>query len=270
MMTKSQTSYDDFAIDLEENAIDSLVHAIEHYQAFLDDGEVRNVKYAVLHSFHAVELVLKARMAKEHPILIFRDPGDIKKDRTATFDQLMGRLENCGVSLKSQRVHLDSLQKIRNDIEHYKIETKLSEVEGYIGKAIQFLDEFLRNEFDTTLGSELEDRLQEGDKAYEIVLTYLYEYKQHLAAVDRLIDDAIKKSLHGHAKEYCPSCGERALLLPDPRSPNSPPKCFFCSEIPVIRECEICGSRMIFKDLPQHDLDRDICEKCQNRIFDRF
>lgn len=55
-------------IALEENAMDSLVHSIEHY---LYGKRKSDWKYIVLHAFHAVELFLKARLAKHDPKLIY-------------------------------------------------------------------------------------------------------------------------------------------------------------------------------------------------------
>ncbi|AFY36887.1 hypothetical protein Lepto7376_0454 [[Leptolyngbya] sp. PCC 7376] len=55
-------------ITLEENALDSLVHGIEHY---LHGKRKSDWKYTILHVFHAVELMLKARLAKYDEKLIY-------------------------------------------------------------------------------------------------------------------------------------------------------------------------------------------------------
>ena len=55
-------------IILEENAMDSLVHSIEHY---LFGKRKSDWKYIILHVFHAVELFLKARLVKHDPKLIY-------------------------------------------------------------------------------------------------------------------------------------------------------------------------------------------------------
>lgn len=55
----------DFSFSLQENAIDSLQHGIEH---FLEENQAgRNLKATIIHVFHAVELFLKAALATVHP-----------------------------------------------------------------------------------------------------------------------------------------------------------------------------------------------------------
>lgn len=63
-MTKQQT----LVITLEDNAMDSLAHGVEH---FLYGKRKSDWKYVVLHVFHAIELLLKARLAKHDEKLIY-------------------------------------------------------------------------------------------------------------------------------------------------------------------------------------------------------
>ena len=62
---------DKIEIGLEENALDSLKHGIEH---FIRDTSKTDLKYAILHIAHSVELFIKARLSKEHFLLIFFKP----------------------------------------------------------------------------------------------------------------------------------------------------------------------------------------------------
>jgi hypothetical protein len=56
-----------FALGLEQNAMDSLVNGVEH---FVNSEKPTDLQYTILHMFHAVELFLKARLAKVTPQLI--------------------------------------------------------------------------------------------------------------------------------------------------------------------------------------------------------
>lgn len=82
-----------FVLRLEDNAIDSLIHAVEH---FLDGERITNLKYAILHVFHAVELFLKARLADINKELIFRRQNDKQKSDdtryTISFNEAIIRL----------------------------------------------------------------------------------------------------------------------------------------------------------------------------------
>lgn len=56
----------DYVIGLEDNAFSSLEHGVEHYLV----GSDSDLKLTVLHVFHAVELLFKARLIKAHPLLV--------------------------------------------------------------------------------------------------------------------------------------------------------------------------------------------------------
>jgi hypothetical protein len=58
----------EFVLGLEQNAMDSLVHGVEH---FVNEEKPTDLRYTILHVFHAVELFLKARLAKDDPLSIF-------------------------------------------------------------------------------------------------------------------------------------------------------------------------------------------------------
>lgn len=104
----------DFVLDIETNAFSSLSHGIEHFVAEETDD---NLKFAILHVFHAVELILKARLAKAHPLLIYTRPEVEINDEahTVDFKTLVGRLKNVGVDLSVNDIEeLRKLQSVRN------------------------------------------------------------------------------------------------------------------------------------------------------------
>jgi hypothetical protein len=88
-MTQQNTSKQQkLAITLEENAMDSLVHGIEHY---LYGKRKSDWKYIVLHVFHAVELFLKARLANHDEKLIYTN---YKSGHTVNCVEAIERLIN--------------------------------------------------------------------------------------------------------------------------------------------------------------------------------
>lgn len=123
----------DFVLGLEQNAMDSLEHGVEH---FVNEEKPTDLKYTILHTFHAVELFLKARLAKVNPQLIFT-----RNHYTVDYRTLIDRLENAGVNLSEQNRHdLDALRGIRNSIEHHQIQGNRRDIEHYLGRAMYFLD----------------------------------------------------------------------------------------------------------------------------------
>src|SRR5437773_1820574 len=97
--------------------MDSLVHGVEH---FINEEKPTDLKYTILHVFHAVELFLKARLAKDDPASIFRNP---RSNYTIGFQTSLKRLNDIGIDvLEKNRKDLDELSKLRNSIEHHQIE----------------------------------------------------------------------------------------------------------------------------------------------------
>lgn len=66
-----------FKLELLENALDSLDEGIER---FLLNRRPSDLKYSVLHIAQAVELFLKARLVREHPLLIYVNPAKAGDD----------------------------------------------------------------------------------------------------------------------------------------------------------------------------------------------
>jgi hypothetical protein len=135
-------------LDLIENGKDSLRHAVEH---FTNDSRPTDLKYAVLHVCHAVELFLKAALNDAHPALIFQKPEDATKPtaKTVECDTLLGRLHAVGVELSdADRKTLHALRNERNKIEHHKVELDKKQADEWIGRAMRFLNEFAKNELD--------------------------------------------------------------------------------------------------------------------------
>jgi hypothetical protein len=225
----------DFILGLEENAIDSLVHAVEH---FLDEEKPTNLKYTVLHVFHAVELFLKARLAKAGITLIYRKENS---EKTLGYHELIRTLEKHNVSLSEEdKTNLSELKKLRDKIEHHRIEHNRNDIKNYIGCAIYFLESFLQRE----LGISLKEKIDEVDyDAYKILsMTYLYHWK-------RMEDSGISL----HPKEIpniqvCLECGENALVVPDPRATDSSSYCFCCFSRYIVNYCPMCEMESIDYD----------------------
>src|SRR5437016_5811650 len=59
--------------DLLSNAVDSLHHAIDNVAPLGEEAVAKDYKQAILAVAHAVELLLKERLQREHPALIWRN-----------------------------------------------------------------------------------------------------------------------------------------------------------------------------------------------------
>jgi len=251
----------DFVLCLEQNAMDSLVHGVEH---FVNEEKLTDLKYTILHVFHAVELFLKARLAQNDPLSIFRDP---RTNYTVNFQTSIQRLSKIGVNMSKQnRNDLDALHKIRNSIEHHQIERSRSEIEHYLGRAMYFLDSFLQRE----LGIKLKDELDED--TYRVLSEAFYTYTERLPGANEQLKE-VQNEMMRHADpkerslpysiEVCGECGEETIIIPDPTSPSGTVQCFLCHTRFYVETCERCGSYMLFSSRSEKEIDEpNICEYC--------
>ncbi|NNB85375.1 hypothetical protein [Corallococcus exiguus] len=259
----------DFGFDLEENAMDSLVHSVEH---FLDpdiDKKDRNLKNAVLHIFHALELFLKARLAMAHPVLIYSKPEQalLPDPHTVEFGTLLGRLDAVGAKIsKDDRDSLEALRKHRNSIEHHRIKTDRKSIEDYIGRTMRFLEDFL----DVEMNISLRDQLDEA--TYKALSSAVHSYEKRIELALEELERHVPggKDGLGHEQLWCDNCGERTVLVPDSTCETGFAHCFFCDTKYIIKTCDRCEKTVLFEDTPFSYLDIKesgvLCDECRREL----
>jgi len=119
-------------------------------------------KYAVLHLHAGCLLLFKERLRREHESLIFQKidgnfEGARKRPKTVDFDQALERLTRWGrVTLaESDRKHLRTLQRLRNDFEHFEVQLERRHAEAVVTGIVEFTYRFLRDELDTKMEDEV-------------------------------------------------------------------------------------------------------------------
>lgn len=136
--------------DLLGNAVDSIQQAIDLLAWREEADDARRLKQAVLAIAHGVELLLKERIRKVHPVLIWENVDKFPSlgARTVTVDTALSRLQKIG-GLNISEADCDlirSLRDTRNAIEHYLWSTTKSEAEQIVGMALGFALHFARDE----------------------------------------------------------------------------------------------------------------------------
>lgn len=162
--------------NLLANATDSIEQAIS-LTAWRDEpDDARRLKQAVVAIAHGIELLLKERLRRVHPVLIWENVDKFPNlsARTVTVDTALNRLIRIGgLSFPSDDVSLiASLRDTRNAIEHYVWTTTKAEADIIIGQALEFAVHFAKNElgydffgFGTHKDGTFED-LQESNKHF--------------------------------------------------------------------------------------------------------
>jgi hypothetical protein len=249
-------------MDLLDNGIDFLRSGIECFY-MKDKPEPRDHKYAILHIFAGILLVLKEKLRREHPSLIFMKVEEMAKDdsKTVDFDTTVARLIGCTdwKFNENDLRFLRSAQKLRNKIEHYHFEMNLRESETIIAKLCEFIYLFLHNELDTHLEQYLEweawNRVQELRAiAAKIREEEIADWKRRAAEYEDLSPDELESLQDEHAWHpkhnpdgrgacYCPECGEEALVIVE----RDIAKCTNaeCGQIQEVGECWRCQEPMV-------------------------
>ncbi|MFA5794759.1 MAG: hypothetical protein WC980_06810 [Candidatus Brocadiia bacterium] len=224
-----------FVFGIEENALSSLKHGVEHFIAKETD-ENENIKFAIIHIFHALELFLKARLAKAHRLLIYSKPECAINDdaHTVDFKMLICRLNNIAVNVSINE--LEPLRKIRNCIEHHQIEADKEEVKQYIGRVARFLDKFLGEELGINLKQKLPGNL------YVTLSQAIYSYEERIKKAKEEAEKYVAQN-KGYAIESCPECLN--ITLTTPTLEYGPAHCFLCDKDFYPQQCLKCGTTML-------------------------
>lgn len=249
-----------FEFSLKENAKSSLIQAIRHFTT--TNEQPADLKFSVIHIFHAVELFLKERLVREHPLLIYDNPGCriTEQSQTVRFDELIKRLRNSGVHLTVPDIQdLSNLKDIRNGIEHFKISKPKADVKDYVGKAAKFLEKFLQDELHLSL-----ERLVGGQR-YAVLSESIHSYEERLARAKeklerRLPGDGGRSSLDSTV-DNCPECGEETLST-DVVDSKGLAECFFCHTKFYFQDCPRCGKTIYSTEKFTEDNDPGVCDDC--------
>ena len=263
-------------LSLLSNGIDFIQSGIEHF--FLkDDPDPRSHKYAILHLFAGVLLLLKERLRQEHWSLIFKDVARAGESdaKTVDFDEALQRLKSCSKLQLGDRNGklLRKAQLLRNRLEHYEFELNLQESQDLIGRLSEFTYLFLRDNLATDLEEHLSADVWERLRELREIARRL-EKERHEAWLRRtaqyrdLTDEdlrAIREDLEPyHPKhnpdpveaEWCDSCGtESVVRVESDIAVCTNPE---CRAIETVGECMRCYSPLVGGG--------HLCEGCQDYI----
>lgn len=206
-------------LNLVENAFDFFDNAIDHF----DGDNPKKLKYAILHMASAVELILKARLAKEHWTLIFKDPSKANIEKfekgdflSADFQDAQDRLENiCDLDLSKYKTVLKTLRDMRNRIQHFAFSGQVPEISSILLKTWSFLWDFIHDEMPDEADNEQLEGIRERMNRHE---TYV---KERLSEINHKLE-ALKRE--GTLIVDCPSCLQITLSIPGGENPE----CHFC------------------------------------------
>lgn len=132
--------------NLLSNAADSIDSAIELIAWGNEKVEASRLKQSIQSIAHGIELLLKERLRRVHPALLWEnvDKYPSLNARTVNSEGALTRLINiAGLSFPKEDIELiRSLRATRNAIEHYSWKTTKNEADRIVGQALAFALDF--------------------------------------------------------------------------------------------------------------------------------
>jgi hypothetical protein len=238
--------------EILENALDSLRMAVGHYR----DQELETAdKWAILEMFHAIELLLKERLYREHPLFIYKNIDQKIADDSLTVGlrEILGRFANLGVDIPAQYEKiLQDLQKRRNRIEHHRFVPAESH-QHVLGEALKFISYFLEEHLEEELESHLPAVLFEEVKG--LVLSYEDLVRRAEAEAKAVLGHFSPKDQSMIEIAECPECWNRTLVV---GASEDYDRCYYCDKEVEVRACSECGGYFA----PDGLIGTGICQDC--------
>jgi hypothetical protein len=155
---------------LLESAYDFVEHSLQ--QAMDAEEEPRLWKFAIIDIATAVELFLKERLRREHPVLVFTKVDD-GSGHTVSLDVALKRLRACQVIFENDDVtRLNRARDIRNSIIHFSSSATGEQLRAAYVDLFEFAHAFHVKEFN----EELHDQI--GEFSWAAEAKFIEEFKR--------------------------------------------------------------------------------------------
>ena len=230
-------------LNLFENALDSLNESLEKFKQG-EKGDERAYKFCIQHLSHFMELIFKYYVYQCHPLLIYKNPfkKNIKEDDfTINLNDAINFLKNEGRDLPVNfEKDIDWLKKLRNNIEHHKFSMSIDEVKITIGRLINSLVKFDKDNDNINIIEHI------SKKHYFLFFELGYSYEERL---EKSLKSALDYAYHPkhNTDNFAVTCEEcnNETMIPEEDS-DSGYRCSFCGtedsdNIEVL--CTYCGSQ---------------------------
>lgn len=237
--------------DLLTSAVEFLVEAFSNY-------DTHKPRFAIVHAVTSAELILKERLARIHPNLIFQniDAPDCTKQQTVPLRHLPLRLLNLGVKIEPHELRLvRQCADWRNQIVHHLPDFDPRLVEVQFPKMLDFIARFMQRELATPVQTVLPKAL------FRTANRILTSWHHALAEAQQ------QATNEGEAMaEECPQCGADHVLC---LRGETKAYCHLCrSHFYNLQKCARCG-RQTESTLSSFAHD-NYCDDCIEAAGDEY
>lgn len=211
-------------ISLLQNAYGFIEEALS--KAIKAEEEPLHWKFAALNLVQAIELSLKEKLRREHPILIFQNVDSPKN--TVSLEVALKRLQKIGkINFSESDIStISKASKIRNMIVHFEFDLNAKKFKLIFAKLLGFLSQFHTIHLDSTL-----DEIIPGDLWQEAVS--IFEYSEELfKRAEKIFEE---QGIDVYYIWTCANCGWDAFVIQDDIN-----ICYVCGYKAEIIECPDC------------------------------
>jgi len=198
-----------------------LASAQEFLAESLGNLSDRKLSFAIVHAITATELILKERLARLNPALVFRniDTKAPHREQTVSLSALPQRLANLGMPLSPRQAQLiGEIAEWRHQIVHHMPSFDPQVARQQLLQLLDFLAGFLRTELGTPLETFLPTDL------FKLAHRLLIDWQE---AVGTAQANATQEG--SVLPDICPRCGGAAVM---------------CLRADAVVHCHLCGAAL--------------------------
>ena len=277
-MSNAESSNIQLELSLLNNGLDFILKGIDElfdddyvmreYSSAVDIG-TSSYKYGVLNLFSSFLLLLKERLYRHRPELIFAgNPEDIRNKldskkipNIVNLDEALKKLEIGPKFVFSERdvKLIRYVQDVRNKFEHYTISVDKYELWSYLSKFLELIDKFLVEELHISIENspealELQEKIHEIDSVWkrtqkerrsQFDLEIQGRIEEFNTSRDRVIQELKTESYYSNGADKllrnCPDCYEQTMIVyedfigicsnPECGSGHALTECLRCEEL---------------------------------------
>lgn len=223
-------------VTLLKNAYGFLEESLS--KAIKAESDATHWKYAAFNLVQTIELSLKEKLRREHPILIFRNIDSPKS--TVDLHTALKRLHTiCKINFSNSDINaINKASDLRNQIVHYEYCLNEKKIKLIFAKLIGFLSHFHAVHLELMLAEVIDPDLWQEALSILSFAEELYKRAQKMFK-DKQIDQ--------NDLLICPSCQYDTFVIND-----NGYTCYICGHYSNAYECKDCNE--ILFEMDQHEL----------------
>lgn len=211
------------------SGLDFLESAVDH----LAEGDERALRYGALHVTAAIEVLLKAQLAREHWTLVVSDVNRARRAEyetgnfhSVTIAVALDRLRNvAGSSITEREVsRITAVEKLRNRVAHFALHGENPRrTEAVVAAGLDVLLHLIDREFLPAADTAERELVEKTLELVRVRLgTIAVLIRERMSSLKSQLDNAPYPVL------TCPGCSQSAYVLGD----GEPGRCVYCLHHP--------------------------------------